>query len=63
MLFFGRWEVAELAEIAWLFVSSRTLNRWIVFVDEVALDQLDGQAGFAHTTTADHNELVLSEKL
>jgi hypothetical protein len=29
----------------------------------MALDQLDGQAGFTNTTTADNDEFVLSQKL
>jgi hypothetical protein len=35
----------------------------VILVDEVALDQLDGQAGLADTTTADNDELVLSQEL
>lgn len=41
----------------------RTFNCWIVFVDKVALDQLDGQARFAYATTANHDQFVFSEKL
>jgi hypothetical protein len=40
-----------------------TLNGRIVLVYKVALDQLDGQAGLSHTTTANYHQLVLSEKL
>lgn len=40
-----------------------TLDSRIVLVNEVGLDQLDGQARLAHTTAADDDELVFSEKL
>lgn len=40
-----------------------TFNGWIILVDEVALDQLDGQARLSHTTAADHDQLVFSEEL
>lgn len=38
----------------------RTLNRWVILVDEMALDQLDSEAGFSYTTAADHYQFVLS---
>lgn len=38
----------------------RTFNSRIVLVDEVALDELDGQAGFTNTTASDNHQLVLS---
>lgn len=41
----------------------RTFNCRVVFVDEMTLDQLDGQARFTDTTAADHNQLIFSEKL
>jgi hypothetical protein len=41
----------------------RTFDCRVILVDEVALDQLDGQAGLADTTTADNDELVLSQEL
>ena len=41
----------------------RTLNSRVVFVDEMALDQLDGETRLADTTTADHDQLVFSRKL
>lgn len=41
----------------------RTFNCWVVLVDEVALDQLDGQARFTHTTATDDDQLVFSEEL
>lgn len=40
-----------------------TLNGRVVFVDKVALDQLDGQARLSDTTAAYYDQLVLSEKL
>jgi hypothetical protein len=45
------------------FARLLTLNGRVVFVDKVALDQLDGQAGLAHASAADYDQLVLSEKL
>lgn len=41
----------------------RTFDCRVVLVDEVALDQLDGQARFTDTTAADDDELVLSQEL
>jgi hypothetical protein len=41
----------------------RTFNRRIIFVDEVALDQLDRQTRLSNTTTTDNNELILAQKL
>ena len=41
----------------------RTLNCWVILVDEMALDQLDGKARFTDTTSTDDDELVLSEEL
>jgi hypothetical protein len=38
---------------------AHTFDCGIIFVDEVALDQLDGQAGFSDTTSTDDDELVL----
>jgi hypothetical protein len=38
----------------------RTLDCWIVFIDEVALDQLDGKAGLSDTAAADDHQFVLS---
>jgi hypothetical protein len=40
-----------------------TLDCRVILVDEVALDELYGQARLSDTTTADHHELVFSEKL
>jgi hypothetical protein len=40
-----------------------TFNRRVVLVDEVALDELDGQARLSHTTAAYYHQLVFSEKL
>lgn len=39
-----------------------TLNRRIVLVDEMALDELYGQAGLSDTTATHYNELVLSQE-
>lgn len=41
----------------------RTFDRRIIFVDEVALDQLDRQTRLSDTTTANNNELILAQKL
>jgi hypothetical protein len=41
----------------------RTFNRRIVFVDEMALDQLDCQTRLSDTTATDDNELILAQKL
>lgn len=41
----------------------RTFNRRIIFVDKVALDQLDRQTRLSDTTTADNDELILAQKL
>lgn len=41
----------------------RTFDGRIVFIDEVALDQLDGQARLPHASASDHDQLVLPEKL
>ena len=40
-----------------------TLNRGIIFVGEMALDQLDGEARFTDTSSADNDQLVLPQKL
>jgi hypothetical protein len=40
-----------------------TLNGRIVFVDEVALDELYGNAGLSDTTASDNYELVLAQEL
>lgn len=41
----------------------RTFNRGIIFIDEVALDQLDRQARFTHAASTDDDEFILSQKL
>lgn len=41
----------------------RTFDRRIIFIHEVALDELDGQTTLSHTTTSDHHELVFPEEL
>jgi hypothetical protein len=40
-----------------------TFDCGIVLVDEMALNQLNGQARFTDTTTANNDELVLSHEL
>lgn len=40
-----------------------TFNGRIVFVDEVALNQLNGEARFTDATATNNDELVLSHKL
>jgi hypothetical protein len=44
-------------------VGGRTFDGGVVLVDEVALDELDGQAGLADAAAADDNELVLAKEL
>jgi hypothetical protein len=41
----------------------RTFDGRIVFVDEMALDELDGQTTLSDSTTADYYELVFPEDL
>lgn len=40
-----------------------TFNRRIIFVHEVALNQLNSQARFSDTTTSDNDQLILSQEL
>jgi hypothetical protein len=40
-----------------------TLNRRVVLVHEVTLNQLDRQARLSHATAAYDHQLILSEKL
>lgn len=40
-----------------------TFNRRVIFVNEVALDQLNRQARLSDTTTTDNHQLVFSEEL
>ena len=40
-----------------------TFDSGIVFVDEMALYQLDSKTRFPYTSTADNNELIFSQKL
>jgi hypothetical protein len=42
---------------------SRTLNGRVIFVDEMRLNQLNGKAGLADATTADHHQLIFSREL
>ena len=41
----------------------RTFDGRIVFVDEMALDELDGQTTLSDSTTTDYHELVFPEEL
>ena len=41
----------------------RTFNGRIIFINEMTLNQLDGEAGFSYASAADDNQLVLSKKL
>lgn len=41
----------------------RTLDCWVVFIDEVTLDQLNRKTRFTDTTSADNHQFVLSQKL
>lgn len=41
----------------------RVLDCWIVFVDEVTLNELDGEGRFTDTTAADNYQLVFSQEL
>lgn len=52
------WQLATGSE-EWCRARAHTFDCGIIFVDEVALDQLDGQAGFSDTTSTDDDELVL----
>lgn len=41
----------------------RTFDRGIIFIDEVALDELDCEARLAHTSSTDNDELVFPQEL
>lgn len=41
----------------------RTFDGRVIFVDEVALDELDGQTTLSDTTATDYDELVFPEEL
>lgn len=41
----------------------RTFDRGVIFIDEMALDQLDRQTRLAHATAPDDDQLVFPEKL
>lgn len=40
-----------------------TLNRWVVLVDEMALDQLNRETRFSDTTSTNDHQLVFSQEL
>ena len=44
-------------------MTALTLDRRVILVYEVALDELDGQTRFSYTATAYYDELVFSEEL
>lgn len=44
-------------------LSVRVLDRWVILVDEMTLNELDGQCGLSDTTTTNDDELVLSQEL
>ena len=41
----------------------RTFDRRIIFIDEMTLDQLDGQTRLPHASSTDHDKLVLPQEL
>jgi hypothetical protein len=41
----------------------RTFDGRVIFVDEVALDKLDGQTTLSDTTATDYHELIFPEEL
>ena len=49
--------------VAWEAEGRRTFNGGIVFVDKVALDELNCKATLAHTSAAHHDEFVLPHEL
>lgn len=40
-----------------------TFDGRIVFIDKVALDELDGQTRFTNSTASDYDELILAKEL
>ena len=40
-----------------------TFDSWIIFVNKVTLNQLDGQTRLSNTTTSDDDQLVFSQEL
>lgn len=40
-----------------------TLDCWVIFIDEMALDQLDRKTRFTNTTSTDDHQFILSQKL
>jgi len=41
----------------------RTFDGRVIFVDEMALDELDRQTTLSHSTTTNYHELVFPEEL
>lgn len=40
-----------------------TFNGRVILVDEMRLDELDGQTGLSHTSSTDYHQLVFPEEL
>lgn len=40
-----------------------TFNGRVIFIDEVALNELNGQAGFTDSTASDYDEFILAKEL
>lgn len=40
-----------------------TFDGGIIFIDKMALDELDGQTRFTNSTASDYDELVLAKEL
>lgn len=40
----------------------RILNSGVVLLDEMILDELDGECGFTNATIADHHQLILGHR-
>lgn len=40
-----------------------TFDGRVIFVDEMRLDELDGQTGLSHTSSTDYDQLVFPEEL
>jgi hypothetical protein len=40
-----------------------TFDSRVIFIDEVALNELDCQTGFTNSTASDHDEFILAKEL
>jgi hypothetical protein len=47
----------------WKFWRLRTFDGRVVFVDEMALDELDGQTTLSDSTATNYHEFVFPEEL